>query len=233
MLARTLSHAEQRLLTLLQGRLQNMRMLDIGVGGGRTSVHFAPKCQTYIGTDYSSAMIAACEKEFAEHSGWKFRCCDARSMGEFADAAFDFVLFSYNGIDYVSHRDRLQILREVHRVCAPGGVFAFSTHNLDFAADNFAYRRKGGWKQLPKELARFVLIRLVNLRFLLHPPSDYARINDGTYRFGLTTYYVRPEFQIQQLYAEGFVNVRSCSGQTDECAFREPAPYFICDRPAS
>ena len=62
---------------------------------------------------------------------------DARDLSAFADESFDFVLFSYNGLDCVGHADRLQVLAEVHRVVRPGGVFMFSSHNIDWV-----YRRR-------------------------------------------------------------------------------------------
>jgi len=62
----------------------------------------------------------------------EFRQVDARDLSAFADESFDFVLFSYNGLDCVGHADRLQVLAEVHRVVRPGGVFMFSSHNMDW-----------------------------------------------------------------------------------------------------
>ena len=75
-----------------------MKMLDIGVGGGRTTLHFAPLVKEYVGIDYSQNMIKACQERFAQVS---FQTADARSMGIFKDSTFDFILFSYNGIDYI------------------------------------------------------------------------------------------------------------------------------------
>ena len=54
-----------------------------------------------------------------------------RHLSAFEDAYFDFVLFSFNGIDSVEHRERLVILREIRRVLKEGGYFGFSTLNLN------------------------------------------------------------------------------------------------------
>jgi SAM-dependent methyltransferase len=43
---------------------------------------------------------------------------------------FDFILFSFNGIDYVPACDRNAVFRELRRVGSKGGLFFFSTHNL-------------------------------------------------------------------------------------------------------
>ena len=43
---------------------------------------------------------------------------DARNL-PFERGTFSFVLFSFNGIDYVAPRDRARVLGEVRRVLAP------------------------------------------------------------------------------------------------------------------
>ncbi len=57
--------------------------------------------------------------------------CDASDMAVFDNACFDFVLFTFNGIDGMSHEKRIKTLKEIFRVLKYDGVFAFSTHNLD------------------------------------------------------------------------------------------------------
>ena len=49
---------------------------------------------------------------------------------DFADASFDAVVISFNGIDCVFPEERRwQCLRECGRVLRAGGVFIFSSHN--------------------------------------------------------------------------------------------------------
>ena len=74
-----LQKPEEVVLTMLKDRLKDMRMLDIGVGAGRTTFHFAPLVKEYIGVDYSHKMIEACKRRFPERAD-SFRVCDARSM---------------------------------------------------------------------------------------------------------------------------------------------------------
>ena len=73
-------------------------------------------------------MTRYCEQLYP---GVKFATVDARSMKEYRDGQFAFVIFSFNGIDSVPPEDRLAILKECHRVLRPGGLFAFSTHNIE------------------------------------------------------------------------------------------------------
>ena len=49
-------------------------------------------------------------------------------------------MFSCNGIGMVAHQDRLSIMREVHRLLKPGGVFLFSTHNQNCPDHSAGFR---------------------------------------------------------------------------------------------
>ena len=113
---------ELSILEELRTELPNFRMLDIGVGAGRTTKHFAGLVKEYVGVDYSITMIKACREKFPQY---RLEVADARNLSLFDDAYFDFVLFSFNGIDAVEHQDRLAILREIRRVLRKGGYFCF------------------------------------------------------------------------------------------------------------
>ena len=52
----------QTILRIMRPRLSAMRMLDVGVGGGRTTVHFADLVQEYAGVDYSEINDSECRE---------------------------------------------------------------------------------------------------------------------------------------------------------------------------
>lgn len=88
------------MLNELRTKLPEMRMLDIGVGAGRTTHHFAPLTKEYIGVDYSKNMIKARRRKFRNYpKKLTFKVADARDLKLFGDKYFDFALFSFNGID--------------------------------------------------------------------------------------------------------------------------------------
>ena len=131
-----LKDCEQPILDLLRSEgLAEMRMLDLGVGGGRTTIHFAPHAREYHGIDSSAALVEACRRRFA-HEGWPhitWTVADARDL-PYESGFFDFVMFSWNGLDLVGdEHDRMRALLEIRRVLAPGRRFFFAAHNLENA----------------------------------------------------------------------------------------------------
>src|SRR5580704_5064508 len=68
-------------------------ILDLGVGGGRTTAYLAARAAHYIGLDYSEAMIKACQTKFPH---LEFRVADAADLSAFPDESFDVVVFSFN-----------------------------------------------------------------------------------------------------------------------------------------
>jgi ubiquinone/menaquinone biosynthesis C-methylase UbiE len=197
-----LQPAETTILESLQSQLCSMKMLDIGVGGGRTTQHFSEVTAEYTGIDYSAEMIAACHQRFPGTTA-TFQVCDVRDMSRFEDDSFDFILFSFNGIDYISHTDRLKALREIQRVGKPGGYFCFSSHNLNGFEQQFDFKQQFSVNPLKTyvNLVMAAFLHLFNLPITLKQlqRSPYAILKDESHNFRLNTYYIRPEKQIKQL----------------------------------
>jgi ubiquinone/menaquinone biosynthesis C-methylase UbiE len=203
-----LQPAEQILLKDLS---PSCEMLDIGVGAGRTTKHFYPLTTQYLGIDNSAEMIAACRKRFPKLVETTFQVGDARDMSCFADNQFDVILFSFNGIDYVSQNDRLQILREVYRVGKPGATFCFSSHNLQ------GFEKLIDWKsQLSfNPITTYTNLVMLGLLRILNPSLSskalkelsHTIIKDESHNFRLKTYYIRPREQIAQL-EQNFSNIQ-------------------------
>lgn len=232
--ASELQPAERAIFTRIAHELAGATLLDIGVGGGRTTVHLAPLVKRYVGLDYSPAMLTAVRSRFPDPA-YEFLLGDARSL-PFSDDEFDIVLFSHNGIDYVDHDDRLVILREVHRVLWPGGTFVFSTHNL--GRDDLRF------EGAPDEGLFSRAIRAPGrARLRAHNPEHerlrdrpYAILNDGAFAFRAATYHIHVSAQIDQLASAGFRTVTVLGGRdgrdvdtTAACdRVRDPWLYFVC-----
>lgn len=103
-----------------------MAILDLGVGGGRTTPRLSAIASRYVGVDCSAEMIGACRSKFPN---LQFKIADASDLSQFADASFDSVVFSYNGVDCLPKPKRESCLHECRRVLKAGGVYIVSSHN--------------------------------------------------------------------------------------------------------
>jgi ubiquinone/menaquinone biosynthesis C-methylase UbiE len=108
----------------LLGDLKGKRVLELGCGGGQSSIAFAKQGATAIGVDFSVQQLAfarrLCEREDVK--------VELR-QGDLADLAFlradsiDVVFSSY-AFGYVEDLNR--VFRQVHRVLRPGAPLVFS-----------------------------------------------------------------------------------------------------------
>ena len=104
-----------------------MTILDLGVGGGRTTPYLSSLAGRYVGADYAAEMISACQKKFPH---LEFENVDAADLSIFATSSFDAVVMAFNGIDSLfPDESRYQAFREIHRVLNPKGILIFSSHN--------------------------------------------------------------------------------------------------------
>ncbi len=202
--------AEKVLFEKLSAKIENLKILDIGGGGGRTTKYLLPLSSDYTGVDYVPEFV---ERVKTKYEGGNFLCGDARDLKEFADKTFDFVLFSYNGIDAVSHEDRLKILKEIYRVLKKGGTFMFSSHNRDYR-----HFKKPYWLIEPRFNADFVKNLMSYIFFLPRhlrmkrrevSGEEYAIVNDSDHRYSLLMYYIGIEKQIKQLEKIGFSDIEA------------------------
>lgn len=199
--------AEASILDSLAAEIRQASLLDIGVGAGRTTAFLPAACREYVGIDYSSAMLNVAIKQFPDID---LRQQDARDLSDFQDGSFDVVWFSYNGIDYVPHDDRLKILSEIRRVLKPGGLFVFSTHNRDtpiapaYHLDNLELTLNP--LRFARRLANYLLgiVHAIKLGPQQVRTEEYAILNDQGHGYNLLTYYISRKRQIEQLRASGF-----------------------------
>jgi len=212
-----LQKPEAAILNLFKNQLTNWCMLDIGIGLGRTTQHFAPLAKEYVGIDYSEKMIQTYKQLNPEPKpNISIQVGDARSMRELADDYFDFILFSFNGIDYVTHEERHQVFEEVKRVGKKGGYFAFSTHNLYYIDKLYAVNLEQGLKYSAYQCYKYFRLIYENGFPGKYKNRDFAILNDGTNHFTLNTYYIKPAAQLEQLEQAGFTDISLFSYKTGE-----------------
>jgi ubiquinone/menaquinone biosynthesis C-methylase UbiE len=181
------------------------RVLDVGCGAGRTAVFLSRWTDRYTALDYSSGMLERARRWLPDV---RFIQCDAREMKVFGDAEFDVVFFANNGMDSLSHEDRLRALAEVRRVLVPGGLFSFSSHNRDHKDARLqpTLRLTVDPFLLARHIVRFHRCTRNRRRNRVYErdEKDYAIINDRSHNYTLITYYVTIKDQVAQLRARGF-----------------------------
>lgn len=118
---------ERAALLAVAAEVRGTPVLDVGVGGGRTTWPLRLLTDDYVAVDAAPNMVALCRQHYPDLD---VRLGDARDLHEFADDTFGFALFSNNGVDAVNHDDRSRVLSELARVVRPGGLVLYSTHNL-------------------------------------------------------------------------------------------------------
>jgi SAM-dependent methyltransferase len=181
------------------------RVLDIGIGTGRTAGFLHPLARRYVCIDYSQEMVDHVRKALP---GVEVHLADMRDLSRWGAAEFDFIFAPNNVFDAVSHEDRLRILAEARRVLSADGLLMFSAHNRRSRTagkpPRLAYSRN------PIAQARYVLEYLKRRRnhlrvgrLHLHE-EEYALLNDVGHNYALLHYYIDRDTQRRQLEAGGF-----------------------------
>jgi ubiquinone/menaquinone biosynthesis C-methylase UbiE len=227
--------AEQAILTMIGAGIAQMKVLDIGIGAGRTTGYLSKICKDYTGIDFSGQMVKEAKKRFSD---LKIFQGDVRDLSAFADGSFDFVLFSFNGIDTLVQADRMKALQEIKRVLKPGGYFAFSSHNLGWTM----FDKLFPWHQ--KFVFSIPFIKHY-LKMIIYLPwitarrknnlyaEDYAIILDRPNWFSFYNYFIKPADQAKQLNETGFENMICLNDKGQVVCEDKTAEflYYFCRKP--
>ncbi len=185
-----------RAVELLGKNATKIRVLDLGCGGGRTTLPLGLHGYSLVALDVSYPLVDSLKKTMPSVS---VVCGDASSL-PFDDGVFDIILFSHNSLDYVyPYSKRDAAYREIARTLNPGGFFIFSSHIF-----NPCVHDKRGLS---------ILIR--NLRRLpsLMRSGYYVEVHDG---HDVITYSARNAgFVKNELQRHGFSLLRT----SDLCEF--------------
>ena len=188
-------------------------ILDLGVGGGRTVPILREISESYVAIDYTPELVRACR---AKYPGVDIQDGDARDLSRFASGTFALVVFSFNGIDAVSHDDRKLVLREVRRVLRPGGCLVFSTHNKHGPGHGEGTSFGVNWTRNPLRLSFRILRAISHIPNTLanrhrlgsvaveHP--DYSIRNAAAHDHGILVHYITLASQIAELADAGFLD---------------------------
>ena len=230
---------ETRMLGLFRERWAEVSMLDIGVGAGRTTHYFAELAGSYTAIDFAPSMIESCDQRFAGRwPGALFKVGDAADLAGHGDAAYDLVLFSFNGIDNLPYDKRLRALSEMRRVCKPGGWVVFSSHNIYSLPSRQKLAIKAHPVRLIEEFKRWRIVRQKNPGIAEVMAQPYFHYHDG-HVGDATQMYIRPEAQAVDVKAAGLELVgkfandgRMLLADDDAKDGRISWVYYYCRKPS-
>lgn len=218
-------------------------VLDLGVGGGRTTGYLRGVARSYHAMDISEEMARVFRQR---HPGAEVSVGDARTLAGVPDAGYDLVLFSFNGIDYIAHDERRRVLASVLRVLRPGGAFVYSSHNLGVlqgklppvtparslpTRDPLRMLVRGLRSLAANARRRSNRRRLDSQQYIAH---DHAVVNDEGYDHSMLTVYVDPTEELAALARAGFERMSTIDahGRAHQGPHADPWVYYVAYRPA-
>jgi SAM-dependent methyltransferase len=180
------------------------RVLDLGIGAGRTTRFLAPAAKRYVGLDYAERMVRRARERFPDLD---LDVGDAADLSRYGDASFDSVVFSFNGLGVLpTDARRRQCLREVARVLPRGGTFVFSLHHSRYLAYVPTYEGAGplraAWRTLYATLqtVKQLRARLPSRAFW----TGAGYVTDTLQTGSPAVYACRPEDVAREVGAAGF-----------------------------
>ncbi|MBB2890156.1 class I SAM-dependent methyltransferase [Flexivirga oryzae] len=220
--------------------VRDTRILDVGVGAGRTSWLVGLLTHDYVGIDYAPAMVEAARK----NCPWAdIQLGDARAL-TFADDSFDMIFFSNAGIDSLNHDDRSRALDEFARVLRPGGRLIYSTLNRcgPFYGAHAGPTHAPGKLPTPYRAVRFAARaalrpgeHLAGFRNVHHNSAvfedhgDWAIDTMPTHSWSLIVHYITPDAARTEVADHGFdsATVLDFDGQLlDDASLVARSPWF-------
>lgn len=146
------------------------RLIDIGCGTGRiTYALYQRGYQNIVGLDISKEMLTeAIRLNQVRKCPVEFVLGDATKL-PYANESFDSAIFAYNGLMQIPGvENRMKAFKEINRILKPGGLFIFTTHDMEAekAGHYFWREERLRWEKGMQNP------RLVEFGDLLYPSGD-------------------------------------------------------------
>lgn len=229
-----LDPAERRLLIDWERDYAGARVLDLGVGTGRTTAMLAPCARDYLGIDISEPMLAKARKHFP---GVDLREMDIRDVGSLPAQSRDYVLASYGVLDVFDHEARRAAITAIGRTLRRGGLFVFSFHNLGWRLAGKPPARPRGLNPIRfmRDLRQYRIGKR-NYRALAELErrgEDHAMLRDMAHQWRCVFHYATIAAQLAELDALGFetTTLFGADGREmrhDAIGVDDPMPYARC-----
>ena len=212
---------EAMLIERIAAEASHRPILDIGIGGGRTIPLLAGGDDGYVAVDFIQEMV---DLTGSKHPGVRIEQADARDLAGFEDGSFGAVFFSFNGIDGLAHEDRAAVHRAAMRVLRPGGIYVYSTHNLDYCCAGHPPWHRSWW-DLDNGLRAMLVyaarlprrsLSYRRLRGLTERGESWAVLVGSAYDFSVLLHYVTPGEALAEIERAGFQEPAEMYGPAGE-----------------
>ncbi|MCL2445252.1 MAG: class I SAM-dependent methyltransferase [Oscillospiraceae bacterium] len=122
------------------------RVVEFGCATGVYAAHWHDKCAHYLGVDLSQEHVDFFNAKGLSNANAQLG--DATACPEFADNSFDVVL-CLGPMYHLDKEDRLVAMREMTRICKPGGIAAFA-YIPNAGVLMSAITNRWGFKEIPR-----------------------------------------------------------------------------------
>jgi ubiquinone/menaquinone biosynthesis C-methylase UbiE len=195
---------ESAFLQSFKDKINGSKMLDVGIGAGRTIPYLVSVAGAYTGVDYSVEFVEHCRSTHSHDPKVKVQWADARDLSVFDAESFDFILFSFNGLDCVGYDDRKRILKEFDRILRKDGLLIYSFHNKGNLDRLYSFQFPRNPLKYPGEWRRMNKVHEINGPKEQYRQQDWFIIRDGGENFTLNIYYADPLHERGLLMELGF-----------------------------
>ncbi|MCW3128365.1 MAG: Methyltransferase type 11 [Bacteroidetes bacterium] len=199
-----LQKGERAILDAFVKKIAGGKVLDVGIGAGRTIPYISALAGDYTGVDYSEEFVEHCRAAHAHDPKVKVQWADARDLSAFDEHSFDFILFSFNGLDCVGYDDRKKILKQFDRILKQDGLLVYSFHNKGNLDLLYSFQFPRNPFKYPGEWRRMNQIREINGDKENYKSKDWFIIRDGGENFTLNNFYADPLHEKRLLEELGF-----------------------------
>jgi len=166
---------------------ENMRILELGCGGGRWIERFSPFVKEAVGVDFSANAIQ-CARKRAEAKGIRNATYVLASITDYEPKGF-FDLVYYSAV--LLYLDDMEVINNITRYArylSPHGFFlvrdsvANQTHSLDHVGYSAIYRSIDQWEMFFQTMGFQLRIRRKAQPSLLYPRFWDSRPTNRVYR---------------------------------------------------
>jgi SAM-dependent methyltransferase len=200
----SLQKGEISIFKKFKDKIKLGKVLDVGIGGGRTTFFLSQLAKEYFGIDFSQIFVDYCNEKYSNKDNVTIQYGDARNLETFKSADFDFIFFSFNGIDCVDFEGRKKILSEFERLLKSDGVLCFSFHNKNNLDKLYSFQFPRNPFKYIWEWKRMRLVTKLNGNKEKYRNMDWFILKDGADDFQVECVYIDALFQKKCLKELGF-----------------------------